>query len=52
VRTLAKGVMTAGPHQLSWDGTRDDGKRAAAGLYFYRLEVAEKTMFQRVALLP
>jgi len=52
LRTLLDGVMTAGPHQVSWDGTRGDGGRAAAGVYFYRLEAAGKTMSQKVALLP
>jgi hypothetical protein len=30
----------AGPNDVAWDGTLDNGSRAAAGVYFYRLEGA------------
>src|SRR5439155_20248763 len=39
VRTLARGSVAAGVHRLDWDGRRDDGRAAGAGLYFARLRV-------------
>lgn len=37
VRLLASGWLEAGPHLLRWDGTDDQGRRMAPGVYFYRL---------------
>ncbi len=34
VRSLARGLHEAGDHVLVWDGLRDDGTRAAPGVYF------------------
>ena len=40
VRTIERGTwLEAGPHFLHWDGTRDDGAGASAGLYFARVKV-------------
>lgn len=36
VRILASGELAAGRHPLAWDGTADDGRRAASGVYFVR----------------
>ncbi len=41
VRTIAHGErFTAGPRRLRWDGRRDDGGEAGAGVYFVRLKLA------------
>lgn len=37
VRTLTDGPWPAGEHFILWNGARDDGKRAATGVYFYRM---------------
>ena len=37
VRTLAEQVFRAGEHSLVWDGTDDQGRRLAHGLYFTSL---------------
>jgi hypothetical protein len=38
VRSVAHGLaLNAGPHALAWDGARDDGGRAGAGVYFVTL---------------
>jgi len=37
VRTLVAGTRPAGPGAARWDGTGDDGRPAAAGVYFVRL---------------
>lgn len=37
VRTLARGMRTAGAHELTWDATDGGGRKVAAGVYLYRL---------------
>ena len=48
LRTLISGRLHAGRHQISWDGTDDGGRKAASGLYIYRLktqtQIINKTM--------
>ena len=41
VRMLLSGDQPAGRASVTWDGRRDDGVRAAAGLYFARLSTSE-----------
>jgi len=43
VASLLDGVMGAGEHRVTWDGTRSGGIRLAAGVYFARLTTAEGT---------
>jgi hypothetical protein len=38
VRTLVDGRLDAGEHGFWWDGVAEDGRLAAGGVYFYRLE--------------
>ncbi len=38
VRTLFAGDQAAGRHEVVWDGTRDDGRITASGVYFVRAE--------------
>jgi hypothetical protein len=41
-RSLARGVtLGAGPQSLVWDGRREDGGQAGAGVYFVRLRTPE-----------
>lgn len=48
VRTLLNGQATAGEHTIQWDG-RDDARRVvSSGAYFYRLNVAGRTLTGRV----
>jgi hypothetical protein len=37
VRSLEAGHMTAGVHQVGWDGRNDSGGKVASGVYFIRL---------------
>ena len=42
MRSLARGVtLRAGPQSLVWDGRREDGGQAGAGVYFVRLRTPE-----------
>ena len=38
VRTLLTGVVTAGHHQILWDGADERGSRVASGIYVYRMQ--------------
>jgi len=37
-RTLLRGPLAAGPHQVVWDGLGEHGERPGAGVFFLRLE--------------
>ena len=52
VKRLASGAQTAGEHVTQWDGRDDSGRRATAGVYFYRLVTREGTFEKRMLLLP
>jgi len=52
VRTVFEGRFESGTTQLAWDGLRQDGSRAPAGLYFYRLVLPGRVISRRVVLLP
>jgi hypothetical protein len=52
VRTLGHDVwLPAGPSHLLWDGTRSDGRPAAAGHYLVRLETRDATVTQSLIRL-
>jgi uncharacterized membrane protein len=51
VRTLFEGSSAGGEHVVSWDGRSDQGVRAAAGVYFVRLESVAGTRTGRVLLV-
>jgi hypothetical protein len=40
VRTLDKGLVSRGAHNLEWDGAFSDGSLVPSGVYFYAVEVA------------
>jgi hypothetical protein len=51
VRTLLDRVITAGAHELVWDGTNDSGERAASGVYFVRMEMDGFGASEKLVLL-
>ncbi len=51
VRTWAEEEQTAGSHSVSWDGTDDQGKILASGIYFYRLQSKGHSEVNRMLLL-
>lgn len=51
IKLLGNGLMTAGSHEVLWDGTSDLGTTTTSGIYFYRLETANKTFTNRMTLL-
>jgi hypothetical protein len=38
IHTIRNGNQAAGRYSAQWDGTCDNGRRAANGVYFYRLD--------------
>jgi hypothetical protein len=52
VRRIFRGRFERGTTELAWDGRRDDGARATAGIYFYRITMPGRTTSTRLVLLP
>jgi photosystem II stability/assembly factor-like uncharacterized protein len=48
VRTLFDGY---GPGRITWDGTDEAGESVSSGIYFYRLQTANKTEYRRMTFL-
>lgn len=51
IRTLVQGLNFGGGHNLVWDGTDDDGRRVAAGVYLVRLAAGNIARNSRLTLL-
>lgn len=47
VETTPDGALSAGPHQMSWDGRGDDGQSVRTGLYFVGLEADGRSLGAR-----
>jgi hypothetical protein len=48
VRTLVSANLSAGRHELAWDGRDDAGRSVASGLYFYRARGVEGVVTRKV----
>ncbi len=51
LRTLEEGVVAAGPHQVEWNGRRDDGRAVASGMYFVHIVSPWGNATQKLTLL-
>jgi len=51
VCTLFDGIATAGEHSLIWDGTDDNHRPVASGVYFYRLATETESTGRTMVLL-
>jgi hypothetical protein len=51
VRSLVNAPMDAGEHRLVWDGRDHAGRRAASGMYFYRIEGPGLSTVKRVRII-
>jgi hypothetical protein len=51
ISTLVDGVMTAGEHAVTWNGTSNAGQPVASGIYFMRLETGAFHQVRQMTLL-
>ena len=51
VNTLYSGILPAGTHNLTWNGTDSYGDVVGSGVYFYRLKTSEVTSTKQMLLL-
>ena len=51
VRTLVRGVLTAGPHEVAWDGRDTLGRPVSSGVYLYRLTNRREATVRRMLLV-
>jgi hypothetical protein len=51
VKVLVNESQAAGTHTLRWDGSTQAGSRAAAGVYFYRVETPKETWSDKLILV-
>lgn len=51
VKTLASGMLEAGQHTVTWNGTNSQGQTVSSGVYFYRLETAAGAYSRKMMLL-
>jgi len=51
VRTLVNGHQDAGYRSIQWNGTSDNGRRAAAGMYIYLIQTRDFVQSHKMTLL-
>jgi flagellar hook assembly protein FlgD len=51
VRTIKNGVVPAGAHTTYWNGTNDDGRRVANGIYVMRGEFGGVAAARKVMVI-
>ncbi len=51
VRTLVEGREPGGPRFASWNGSADDGRLVAGGVYFWRLEIGGRRKSGKLTLV-
>jgi hypothetical protein len=51
VRTLVYGFMSAGYHEVIWDGRDDNGQSVQTGIYFYRLQTGTIALVKKMLLI-
>ncbi len=51
VRVLVDEAKSAGSHRVQWDGRSEDGRQAASGMYFCRLEAGSYCETRRMTLV-
>jgi hypothetical protein len=51
ITTLHDGYLSIGEHQIYWDGTNDDDRDVASGVYFYRLQGTGNAVTRKMVLV-
>lgn len=49
--TLCDQLLEKGNHTCYWDGNNSQGKRAASGVYFYKLQTPKETQIKKLNLI-
>jgi len=51
IKSLVKDHLEQGKHQVSWNGTDDQGHAVASGIYFAKLDTAGKTTTKKLVMV-
>ena len=51
VRELVSGNLPAGEHQVNWNGRDSRGETVSSGVYFYKLQTADRVDTRKMTLL-
>jgi len=51
VKELVNGTIPKGRHKVIWDGKNAQGKSAASGIYFIRLDTGGRAITRKAMLL-
>ncbi len=51
IKTLANQTFTQGNHQITWDGSDQNGNKCSDGVYFYKVVTPEKTFSSKTILI-
>ena len=51
VNTLIDDKLSAGTHQVIWDGKNDDGQPVSSGMYFYKLTQGDNVIARKMMML-
>ena len=51
VRRLVSEYKAAGSHETTWDGSDDEGKQVASGVYLYKLEAGDQLLSRRLVFV-
>jgi flagellar hook assembly protein FlgD len=51
IRSLRSGKEKAGYYTVAWDGKDAQGKKAGAGVYFYRLDAGEYSKTKKLVIV-
>ncbi len=51
VRTLVNGRQSAGARSVEWNGLDNRGRAVSSGVYFYRLEAADRSLTKKMLMI-
>ena len=51
IATLVQNELSAGTHNITWNGTTRSGEKAASGMYFYRLQSSDQSVTNKMVLM-
>lgn len=51
VKTLVSDDLEAGNHQITWNGTDDNGRNVSSGIYFTRLVTEDRQVIRKMTLM-